>query len=89
MGTDLITRTQGAGRTWVRGGELGIDVLICSDDIEAAKQVTLLTEAIGMGGYYAGNLDNAIVVEGLTALLISMNKYYKGNGSIRIEGIEK
>ena len=64
-------------------------MLICSDDIDAANQVAVLTEAIGMGGYYSGNLDNAIVVEGLTALLISMNKYYKGNGSIRIEGIEK
>jgi len=71
------------------GESLGIDVLICSDDKDAANQVAILTEAIGMGGYYAGNLDNAIVVEGLTAQLISMNKKYKGNGSIRIEGIEK
>ena len=71
------------------GKSLGIDVLICSDDIDAANQVVVLTEAIGMGGYYSGNLDNAIVVEGLTALLISMNKYYKGNGSICIKGIEK
>ncbi len=71
------------------GGELGIDVLVCADDVESAKIVVDLIEAIGMGGYYAGDLDNAIVVEGLTALLISMNKFYKGNGSIKIEGIEK
>lgn len=70
-------------------GSLGIDVLVCADDIDAANTVIRLTEKIGMGAYYAGSLDNAVVVEGLTALLISMNKYYKGNGSIRIEGIEK
>jgi len=71
------------------GEELGIDVLVCSDDIDAVHVVSGLIEAIGMGAFYAGNLDKAIVVEGLTALLVSMNKFYKGNGSIRIEGIEK
>lgn len=71
------------------GRDLGIDVLICSDDVEAAEVTAGLTEAIGMGGYYAGDLDNANVVEGLTALLVKMNKHYKGNGSIRIAGIEK
>jgi len=39
---------------------------------------------------YAGNLDNAIVVEGLTSILISLNKYYKSrSGSIQISGISK
>lgn len=52
------------------------DVLVCSDDIDAAEQVIQLVNAAGMRGYYAGILANANVVEGLTAILISMNKYY-------------
>ena len=71
-------------------GKLDIDVLVCADNLEAAQTVIALTEHIGMQGFYAGNLDNAIVAEGLTALIISMNKHYKSRtGAVRIVGIEK
>jgi NADPH-dependent F420 reductase len=64
------------------------DVLVCSEDIQAAEQVIKLAQAAGMRGYYAGGLNNSIVVEGLTSVLISMNKYYKiKNASVRISGI--
>jgi len=52
------------------------DVLVCSDDIPAAEQIIQLANAAGLRGYYAGLLANANVVEGLTAILISMNKHY-------------
>ncbi len=64
------------------------DVLVCSDDIQAAEQVIELAQAAGMRGYYAGGLKNSIIVEGLTSVLISLNKYYKvKNASIKISGI--
>jgi NADPH-dependent F420 reductase len=64
------------------------DVLICADDPEAAEQVIHLAQRGGMRAYYAGNLDNAIVVEGLTALLISMNRHYHvKTASIGISGL--
>lgn len=65
------------------------DVLVCSDDLASAESVIKLSEAAGMRAYYAGGLDNAIVVEGLTSLLISMNKHYRGHGTIRVSGIDK
>ncbi len=69
-------------------GSLEIDVLICADDTEAAEQVGRLVEAAGMRAYYAGGLDNAVVVEGITSLLISMNKYYGiKTASIAVTGI--
>ncbi len=72
------------------GGSIDTDVLICSNDVDAAEQVIQLTEAAGMRAYYAGSLKNAITVEGLTALLISMNKYYRSKtASIGITGIDK
>ena len=64
------------------------DVLVCADDPQAAQEVIRLAEAGGMQAYYAGGLDNALVVEGLTALLISMNKHYGiKTASIGITGI--
>jgi NADPH-dependent F420 reductase len=70
------------------GQPIEADVLVCSDDLQAAEQVIILAEAAGMRGYYAGGLANAIVVEGLTSILISMNKYYKiRNASVRVTGI--
>jgi 8-hydroxy-5-deazaflavin:NADPH oxidoreductase len=70
------------------GQLMDADVLVCSDDIEAAEQVIRLAKAAGMRGYYAGGLAYAIVVEGLTSVLISMNKHYGiKNASIRISGI--
>ncbi len=70
------------------GGSIDTDVLICADDVDAAEQVISLTEAAGMRAYYAGNLKNAITVEGLTALLISLNKHYGSKtASIGITGI--
>jgi hypothetical protein len=42
-----------------------------------------------MRAYLAGGLDNAVVVEGLTSLLISLNKNYGvKTASIAITGIE-
>jgi len=70
------------------GQPIPSDVLICSDDVEAAEKVIQLAEDGGMKAYYAGGLANAITVEGLTAILISINKYYKTKtASIGIIGV--
>ncbi|MDH5507941.1 MAG: NADPH-dependent F420 reductase [Anaerolineae bacterium] len=66
---------------------VGSDVLVCADDLAAAEKTITLTQAAGMRAFYAGGLDNAVVVEGLTALLIAMNKYYGGHASIQVAGI--
>ena len=72
------------------GQPLDIDVLVCADDDQAAQEAIELVERTGMHGYYAGNLDNALVVEGLTALIITMNKRYKSRtGAIRVTGVQK
>jgi len=68
--------------------QLNTDVLVCSDELPAAESVISLAKAGGMRAYYAGGLDNAIIVEGLTALLISINKQYKvKTASISVSGV--
>ena len=70
--------------------ELASDVMVCADDPEARAEVVKLAEAAGMQAYEAGGLDNGIVIEGLTALIIAMNKRYKSKtGGIRVSGIVK
>jgi NADPH-dependent F420 reductase len=69
---------------------LNMDVLVCSDDLSAARQVIKLIEGAGLNAYYAGGLDNSIVLEGLVALLISTNQHYKSKeGSLQVSGIHK
>lgn len=69
------------------GQPIKVDVLVCADDLQAAQEVIALSEAAGMPAYYAGGLDNAIVVEGLTSILISLNKHYGGHAAVRISGL--
>ncbi len=72
------------------GGSLNTDVLVCADDLSAADQVIQLAQAGGMRAFYAGGLDNAIVVEGLTSILLSLNQRYGvKTASIGVTGIEK
>jgi 8-hydroxy-5-deazaflavin:NADPH oxidoreductase len=67
---------------------LDADVLVCADDLPAAQAIMALAVAGGMRAFYAGGLDNALTVEGLTALLIAINGYYKiKTASIQIAGI--
>lgn len=69
---------------------LSAHVLVCADSISAAEQVIQMAKDAGMEAYYAGGLDNAIVVEGLTSILISLNKYYGvKTASIGITGLDK
>ena len=66
------------------------DVLVCGDD-EAAKQALFpLVELIpGLRPIDAGPLEMASIVEGITALLISVNRRYRVDHSgIRITGLE-
>lgn len=70
------------------GEKIEADVLVCADDVEAAEAVIQLAKDGGMRAYYAGGLDNANIVEGLTSLLISINKYYgTKTASIHISGL--
>lgn len=65
------------------------DVLVCGDDREAKEQVLKLVAATGMRGLDAGPLQNAIAVESLTPVLISLNSRYKSKrAGIRITGLD-
>jgi len=63
------------------------DVLVCGKGKEARKQVLHLVKGAGMVGWDAGPLQNAIVVEGLTSILIGITKRHNlKHPGIRITG---
>jgi NADPH-dependent F420 reductase len=67
---------------------LDSDVLVCADDPVSAEVAMSLARDAGLSAYYAGSLEKSIVVEGLTAILVSMNKYYKSrHGTLKVAGI--
>jgi NADPH-dependent F420 reductase len=64
------------------------DVLVCADDVAAADRVVELSQEIGLRAWNAGPLANSVVAEGLTSVLIALNRRYKVPGTgIRITGI--
>lgn len=68
--------------------EIDCDVLICGDKKEDKAVAIALSEAAGLRGIDAGPLQNAGVVEGLTAVLIGINIRNKVKHSgVRITGI--
>jgi hypothetical protein len=64
------------------------DVLVAGTSKTARLEVLKLVQAAGMTGWDAGPIENAVVVEGLTSVLIHINKQYGVESSgIRITGI--
>jgi NADPH-dependent F420 reductase len=67
---------------------LDCDVIVCSDDPDAAQLTRELAAKIpGVRALDGGKLENARVVEQITALLIGMNIRHKGHAGIRITGL--
>jgi 8-hydroxy-5-deazaflavin:NADPH oxidoreductase len=72
------------------GEPIDCDVLVCSDDKDAAELVVGLAKEIGLGAWNAGALANSVVAEALTSVLIALNQRYKVPASgIRITGIPR
>lgn len=69
--------------------EMEGDVLVCGDKKSAREQVRGLVEAIPRLRYVdAGPLENARIIEPITALLIGINRRYKVHSAgIRITGL--
>jgi NADPH-dependent F420 reductase len=64
------------------------DVIVCSDDANATKVAMELASKIrGVRAIDGGKLENARIVEQITALLIGLNIRHKGHGGIRITGL--
>jgi NADPH-dependent F420 reductase len=69
-------------------GPVDCDVIVCSDDPNATQIVRNLAKKIpGIRALDGGKLENARIVEQITALLIGLNIRHKGHSGIRITGL--
>jgi NADPH-dependent F420 reductase len=68
--------------------ELDGDVIVCSDDREALREVIWLTEQVpGLRGVNGGPLASSRYVEGITTLLVHINRNYKTETHVKIVGV--
>jgi len=68
--------------------EIDCDLLFCGDDAESKLAVVELGASLGLRSIDAGPLSNAGAIEGITALLATINRRYKRkNAGIKITGL--
>ena len=66
------------------------DVLVTGTSKKARAEALTLVEAAGLIGWDAGPIENSVVVEGLTSVLIHINKQYGStHAGIRITGANR
>lgn len=64
------------------------DALVCGNDADAKARALDLAERITAGrALDAGPLQSARALEGLTAVIVNLNKRYKGHAGIEITGL--
>ena len=64
------------------------DVIVTGDDREARNEVMELAGKIeGIRGVNGGALANSRYVEGITVLIVSINRAYKAEAHVRIVGV--
>lgn len=72
------------------GGDLACDVLVTGTSKAAREKVIELVQAAGLEGYDAGPVENSMVIEGLTSILIGINKKYGvQSAGIQITGVPR
>ncbi len=68
--------------------DIECDLLVCGGDAEAKKQVSELGASMGLRAVDVGALTNAGPLEGITAVLATINRRYKlKNSGIKITGL--
>lgn len=66
------------------------DVLVTGTGKDARAKTIQLVEAAGLTGWDSGPIENSVVVEGLTSVLIGINKKYGStHAGIAITGVKK
>jgi 8-hydroxy-5-deazaflavin:NADPH oxidoreductase len=72
----------------MHGNDVPCDVLVTGTSKAAREEVLKLVKAAGLTGWDAGPIENSVIVEGLTSVLIYMNKQYGStHAGIKITGL--
>ena len=70
--------------------DIECDVLVTGTSKETRNKALKLVEAAGLQGWDAGSIENSVVIEGLTSVLININKRYGStHAGVKITGVRK
>jgi hypothetical protein len=70
--------------------EVDCDVIVCGTGKDNRTIVIDLVEKAGMQGWDGGVIENSVVVEGLTSILLGLNRQFEGKAAgIKISGITR
>jgi len=70
--------------------DIECDVLVTGTSKEARSETLKLVAAAGLTGWDAGPIENSVVLEGLTSVLLNINKQYGStHAGIKITGVSK
>jgi NADPH-dependent F420 reductase len=90
---ELVTGPVVAGLHSIAASNIGSDpadedALVCGDDADAKALALGLADTVVAGrALDAGPLANARTLEGLTAVIVNLNKRYKAHAGVRISGL--
>jgi 8-hydroxy-5-deazaflavin:NADPH oxidoreductase len=90
---DVVTGPVVAGLHSIAASNIGTDpadedALVCGDDADAkALALELAATVVAGRALDAGPLANARTLEGLTAVIVNLNKRYKAHAGVRISGL--
>ena len=84
----VVAGLQSLAAAKLAAGRPDEDAFICGDEADAkALALELAGKAVAGRALDAGPLARARVLEGLTGLIVSLNKRYKGHAGIRVTGL--
>jgi NADPH-dependent F420 reductase len=88
-GVSVVAAFQNLGAELLNAdGPVDCDAIVCGDDPNANQVVRSLAKKIsGVRAIDGGKLENARILEQITALLIGLNIRHKGHSGIRITGL--
>ncbi|MGB8007807.1 MAG: NADPH-dependent F420 reductase, partial [Terriglobales bacterium] len=88
-GVSVVAAFQNVSAEVLNGDEdVDCDVIVCCDDPNASQVAMQLAAKITrVRAIDGGKLENARIVEQITALLIGLNIRHKGHGGVRITGL--
>jgi 8-hydroxy-5-deazaflavin:NADPH oxidoreductase len=89
VGAPVVAGLHSIAATNLGEGAFDEDALVCGDDAEAKELVLELAGRLVAGrAIDAGPLASARALEGLTAVIVNVNRRYKAHAGIRVTGFE-
>ena len=90
-GVEVVAAFQNISHEYLLKDEnIDCDVLVTGTSKEARAEALHLVDAAGLTGWDAGPIENSVVLEGLTSVLIYINKKYGStHAGIKITGVKK